>query len=80
VSCCRVQKARSSFEAGLFSLEDGLAVTCFHEHLLRYVGWYSNRTRGERGKALKAQQAAKTPTAAIEPVSKFAAKCRGRKR
>jgi hypothetical protein len=32
-----------------------------HEHLVRYVGWYSNRARGERAKALKAQQPAKTP-------------------
>ena len=26
-----------------------------YEHLVRYVGWYSNRARGERAKALKAQ-------------------------
>ena len=26
-----------------------------YEHLVRYVGWYSNRARGERSKALKAQ-------------------------
>jgi hypothetical protein len=45
-----------------------------YEHLVRYVGLYSNRTRGERGKALKVQQAAKTPTAAIVPVSEFAAR------
>ena len=31
-----------------------------HEHLVRYVGWYSNRARGEWAKALKAQQPAKT--------------------
>jgi hypothetical protein len=43
---------------------------------VRYVGWYSNRTRGERGKALKVQPAVKTPTAAIEPVSEFAARAK----
>ena len=45
-----------------------------YERLVRYVGLYFNRTRGERGKALKVQQAAKTPTAAIVPVSEFAAR------
>ena len=24
-----------------------------YEHLVRYVGWYSNRARGERAKALR---------------------------
>jgi hypothetical protein len=43
---------------------------------VRYVGWYSNRARGERAKALKVQQAAKTPTAAIEPVSELAARAK----
>ena len=32
-----------------------------HKHLVRYIGWYSNRARGERAKALKAQQLAKAP-------------------
>ena len=27
----------------------------WHEHLVRYIGWYPNRARGERAKALKAQ-------------------------
>ena len=35
-----------------------------HEHLVRYVGWYSNRARGERAKALKAQQPTTTAPAA----------------
>ena len=35
-----------------------------HEHLVRYLGWYSNRARGDRAKALKAHQPAKTPPAA----------------
>ena len=42
-----------------------------HEHLVRYVGWYSNRARGERAKALKAQQPAKTPPADEAAVSEF---------
>ncbi len=29
--------------------------------LVRYVGWYSNRARGERAKALKAQDQATKP-------------------
>lgn len=41
-----------------------------HEHLVRYVGWYSNRARGERAKALKAQQPEKTPSAAEAPVQR----------
>ena len=34
-----------------------------YEHLVRYAGWYSNRARGERAKALKAQQPATTAPA-----------------
>jgi len=29
--------------------------------LVRYIGWYSNRARGERAKALKAQDPATKP-------------------
>lgn len=47
-----------------------------YEHLVRYVGWYSNRARGERAKLPKAQQAANTSTAALEPESEFAARAR----
>jgi len=47
-----------------------------HEHLVRYVGWYSNRARGERAKALKAQQPAKTPPAAEAAVSEFATRAK----
>jgi hypothetical protein len=43
-----------------------------HEHLVRYVGWYSNRARGERAKALKAQPPGKTPPAPEAAVSEFA--------
>jgi len=47
-----------------------------YEHRVRYVGWYSNRARGERAKALKAQQPAKTPSAAEAPVSEFATRAK----
>ncbi|MGH8674604.1 MAG: transposase zinc-binding domain-containing protein [Burkholderiales bacterium] len=64
-----------------------LEVLCRHipdryEHLVRYVGWYSNRARGERAKVLKAQElATKSPTQP-ERVSEFAtrAKAQGRGR
>ncbi len=57
---------RSKMHAGLkrnFHVIPGaewLALLCKHipdgyEHLVRYVGWYSNRARGKRAKALKAQ-------------------------
>jgi hypothetical protein len=42
-----------------------------YEHLVRYVGWYSNRARGERAKVLKGEGAANTPAAVIEPASEF---------
>ena len=48
--------------------------------LVRYVGWYSNRARGERAKALKDQRAPTTCTAPTEPVSKFAARARAQGR
>ncbi len=62
---------RSKMHAGLkrnFQVMPGaewLELLCKHipdryEHLVRYVGWYSNRARGERAKALRAQQPAKT--------------------
>ena len=45
-----------------------LALLCRHipdcyEHLVRYVGWYSNRARGERAKAQKTQDAPALSTA-----------------
>jgi len=39
------------------------------EHLVRYVGWYSNRARGERAKAQKTQDAPALGVLPIEPVS-----------
>ena len=51
-----------------------------YEHLVRYVGWYSNRTRGERAKAHKTQDVPGHVPALcaspIEPVSAFAARAR----
>lgn len=35
--------------------------------LVRYVGWYSNRARGERAKALKALKALKAQDPATKP-------------
>jgi len=51
-----------------------LALLCRHipdryEHLVRYVGWYSNRARGERAKAQKTQDAPALGASPIEPVS-----------
>jgi hypothetical protein len=46
-----------------------------YEHLVRYVGWYSNRSRGERERALKDIPA--TPAAPLEePVSAVAARAK----
>ncbi len=47
-----------------------------YEHLVRYVGWYSNRARGGRAKVQKVQQTANTSTAVLEPVSEFAARAK----
>jgi hypothetical protein len=78
---------RSKMHAGLkrnFQVMPGaewLELLCKHipdryEHLVRYVGWYSNRARGERAKALRAQQPAKTRSAAKSPVSEFATRAK----
>jgi len=40
-----------------------------YKHLARYVGWSSNRTRGERAKLPKVQQTANTSRAVLEPGS-----------
>ena len=47
-----------------------------YEHLVRYVGWYSNRARGERAKTQKGQNAPATCVSPIEPVSEFAARAK----
>jgi hypothetical protein len=43
-----------------------------YEHLVRYVGWYSNRARGERAKAGKDRDARPPCAASAETVSEFA--------
>ncbi len=48
-----------------------LALLCRHlpdryEHLVRYVGWYSNRARGERPKARNDRDAPNLCTASTE--------------
>lgn len=78
---------RSKMHAGLkrnFQVMPGaewLELLCRHipdryEHLVRYVGWYSNRARGERAKALKAQDPATKLAASVEYVSEFAARAK----
>ena len=47
-----------------------------YEHLVRYVGWYSNRARGERAKAQKGRDVPSTCASPIEPVSAFAARAK----
>ena len=48
------------------------AVPDRYEHLVCYVGWYSNRARGESAKAQKANDTPRTPAAPLEAVSEFA--------
>jgi hypothetical protein len=78
---------RSKMHAGLkrnFQVMPGaewLELLCRHipdryEHLVRYVGWYSNRARGERAKAGKDQDAPSTGAAPTEPVSEFVARAK----
>jgi hypothetical protein len=47
-----------------------------YEHLVHYVGWYSNRARGERAKALKGQDIPATPAAPLESVSEVVARAK----
>src|SRR5450759_978978 len=48
-----------------------------YEHLVRYVGWYSNRARGEeRAKKVFTQAGAALPVAGAEPASEFAARAK----
>ena len=53
-----------------------------YEHLVRYVGWYSNRARGERAKARNDRDAPNPCAASAETVSELAqrAKAQGRGR
>ncbi|HEX9596153.1 MAG TPA: hypothetical protein VF982_04685, partial [Anaerolineales bacterium] len=43
-----------------------------YEHLVRYVGWYSNRARGERAKARIGRDGLGPCVASAETVSEFA--------
>ena len=43
-----------------------------YEHLVRYVGWYSNRARGERAKDRNDRDAPNPCAASAETVSEFA--------
>ncbi|MDP2627111.1 MAG: hypothetical protein Q8Q58_09425, partial [Candidatus Rokubacteria bacterium] len=46
---------------GLRSPGAGAAVQARYEHLVRYVGWYSNRARGERAKEASPHAGAALP-------------------
>jgi len=78
---------RSKMHAGLkrnFQLMPGaewLELLCRHipdryEHLVRYVGWYSNRARGERAKAGKAHDVPSPNAPSAEPLSEFASRAK----
>jgi hypothetical protein len=49
-----------------------------YEHLIRYVGWYSNRSRGERQKASQAQAVPATLAAPINPHEQARRACESR--
>lgn len=74
---------RSKMHAGLkknFQMMPGAAwleLLCKHipdryAHLVRYVGWYSNRARGERAKARMGRDGLGPCAASAETVSEFA--------
>ena len=78
---------RSKMHAGLkrnFQVMPGAAwleLLCKHipdryEHLVRYVGWYSNRVRGERAKKAFPQAGAALPAPGEEPATAFAARAK----
>ena len=43
---------------------------------MRYVGWYSNRARGERAKKASPQAGTALPSSGEEPASEFAARAK----
>ena len=47
-----------------------------YEHLVRYVGWYSNRAHGERAKRATQPGSTTNSTGLVEPTSDFAAKAK----
>jgi hypothetical protein len=78
---------RSKMHAGLkrnFQVMPGAAwleLLCKHipdryEHLVRYVGWYSNRARGERAKKVLTPAGAALPVPSVEPATEFAARAK----
>ena len=78
---------RSKMHAGLkrnFQVMPGaewLELLCKHipdryEHLVRYVGWYSNRARGERAKKAPLPAGFTLPSPGEEPATEFAARAR----
>ena len=78
---------RSKMHAGLkrnFQVMPGaewLELLCKHipdcyEHLVRYVGWYSNRARGERAKKVLTPAAAALRVPSVEPATEFAARAK----
>ena len=78
---------RSKMHVGLkrnFQVMPGaewLALLCKHipdryEHLVRYVGWYSNRARGERANKALPQDGLFLLSSGEEPATEFAARAR----
>lgn len=47
-----------------------------YEHLVRYVGWYSNRVRGERAKRAAPEHASEALATPTEPTSEVAARAK----
>jgi hypothetical protein len=47
-----------------------------YEHLVRYVGWYSNRTRGERARKAFPQAGVTLPSPGEEPATEFSARAK----
>jgi hypothetical protein len=47
-----------------------------YEHLVRYVGWYSNRARGERAKEVLTQTHTALPVAGEEPATEFSTRAK----
>jgi len=78
---------RSKMHAGLkrnFQVMPGagwLALLCKHipdryEHLVRYVGWYSNRARGERAKKASPQAGVAVPSPGEAAATELAARAK----
>ena len=56
--------------------EFALRIPDRYEHLVRYVGWYSNRARGERAKKASPQAGAALLAPSEEPATEFAARAK----